>query len=96
MYMCHKKYTHFITIIMYILKKSMAHLNCHLYKRPLYFLNLTISSRNKVKPTTKIYAKSQGHTEVMNVHNLLSHGDSPMCQIWYAQQRPSCPDKNSW
>ena len=27
---------------------------------------------------------SQGLTEVMNVHNMLSNGDTPMCQIWYA------------
>ena len=35
----------------------------------------------------------------MNVHNMLSHSDTPMCQIWYAyviEQKRSCPDINSW
>lgn len=27
--------------------------------------------------------KGQGHIEVMNVHDT-SHGDIPICQIWYA------------
>ena len=35
----------------------------------------------------------------MNVQNMLSHGDTPMCQIWYAcvkEQRLSCAYNNSW
>ena len=31
----------------------------------------------------------------MKVHNFLSHGDTPMCQIWYVKkQRRSCPNTN--
>ena len=44
-----------------------------------------------------VYVKGRGHIEVMNVHSMLSHGDTctPMCQIWYGyvkKQRRSCPD----
>ena len=28
--------------------------------------------------------KDKGHTEFMNVHDTSSHGDTPMCQTWYA------------
>ena len=35
-------------------------------------------------PPPHIYVKGQEHTEVMNVQNMLSYGDTPMCQIWYA------------
>ena len=28
--------------------------------------------------------KGQGHTEAKNIHNMLSHGDTPKCEIWYA------------
>ena len=37
-------------------------------------------------------------TEVINKH-MWSHGDTPMCQIWYAyvkEERRSCPYTNSW
>ena len=30
-----------------------------------------------------ILTKSQGQTQVMNVFDILSHGDALMCQIWY-------------
>ena len=30
-----------------------------------------------------ILTKSQGQTQVMNVFDILSHGDTLMCQIWY-------------
>ena len=46
-----------------------------------------------------VYVKGRGHIEVMNVHSMLSHGDTPMCQIWYAyvkKQRRFCRDTHSW
>ena len=41
--------------------------------------------------------KGQGHTEVMMVPDTSSHGDTPMCQIWYTyvkEQRSYSPDTN--
>ena len=40
----------------------------------------------------------QGYTQVMKVHNMLSHSHIPICQIWCAyvkEQRRSCPDTYS-
>ena len=47
----------------------------------------------KDTPTTHKKAKGQDHTKVENVHNMLSHGDTPIGQSWYAyvkEQRGSC------
>ena len=32
----------------------------------------------------------------MNVHTMLSYGDTPMCITMVKEQGPSCPDTNSW
>lgn len=35
----------------------------------------------------------------MNEHNMLPHGDTSICQIWYTfikEQRGSCPDNHLW
>ena len=32
----------------------------------------------------------------MNVHTMLSYGDTPMCITMVKEQGPSCPHTNSW
>ena len=40
----------------------------------------------RIPPPPK-HRKGQSHTEVLKVHNVMSYGDTPMCQIWYSCQR---------
>lgn len=51
----------------------------------------TILPKDKImtKNNFDIEAKDHGHTDVMNVCDTLSHGDTRLCQIWndYGQKK---------
>ena len=46
----------------------------------------TADNSLRIPPPPK-HRKGQSHTEVLKVHNVMSYGDTPMCQIWYSCQR---------
>ena len=43
-----------------------------------------IKTVSKTHPPQPTYRSKIKVIHVMNVYNMLSHGDTPMCQIWYA------------
>ena len=42
--------------------------------------NKTYNFKTKIRTVSKTPFTSQGHTKVKNVHNMLSHGDTLICQ----------------
>ena len=47
--------------------------------------SMTMSKDKKAELEVKV----QGHIRIMIVLDTSSHGDRPMCQIWYANVKPN-------
>ena len=58
---------------------------CQIWYANIKTKKLHVRHEDKIKAyKLDLEVKGQDHTEARNVQYILSHGDTPMCQIWYA------------